>query len=120
MGIRSACPPDRALHGLSCVLMADRILWTLVESHKDVAAEGELHVYGRLGCEGMGIAIEVGAEDDALLGNLAQAGETEDLESAGVGEDRAGPGHEAMQSAEPPDQLVAGTKVKVIGVAEHD
>ena len=37
--------------------------------------------------------------------------EAEDLKAAGIGEDGAGPGHEAVQSAELPDGLVAGTQI---------
>ena len=68
----------------------------------------------------MEIAVEVGAEDNSLLGDAAQAAETEDLVAAGVGEDGARPGHEAMESAKPLDEIGSGAEVEVIGVGEDD
>ena len=44
----------------------------------------------------------------------------EDLEAAGVGEQGARPGHEAVQATETADGLVAGAEVEVIGVGEED
>ena len=46
--------------------------------------------------------------------------EAEHLIAAGVGQDRAAPADEAVQPAAPRDQLVAGTQMQVIGVAEED
>ena len=45
---------------------------------------------------------------DPVVGDLADLGEAEDLEAAGVGEDRPVPAHEAVQAAQLGDQLVAG------------
>ena len=55
-----------------------------------------------------------------MIGDFAQAGEAEDLEAAGIGEDGVGPGHEAVESAHLTDWLVAGTKVEMVGVGEQD
>ena len=68
----------------------------------------------------MGRAVEVRLEDDSTLGDLTQPAQAEDLKTAGIGEKRVGPGHEAMQSAELPDQLVAGAEEQVVGVGEND
>ena len=62
----------------------------------------------------------MGVELDALLADLAQLGERKDLKAAAVGEDRAVPGHEAVQAAQGLDQLVAGSDVQMIGVGELD
>ena len=51
---------------------------------------------------------------------LAQIAQAEDLEAARVGEDRARPGHELVQTAQLADQLVAGTQKQVIGVGQDD
>ena len=86
-------------------------------------------------------AVEVGAERHALLldredraGALAAArlgraaldlvrdgavAHREDLEAAGVGDDRAVPALEAVQAAELADQLVAGREEQVERVPEH-
>ncbi len=68
----------------------------------------------------MGVAIQVRTEDDAFFDDFADTGEAEDLKSAGIGEDGARPGHEAVQSAEGADELVTGAQVEVIGIAEED
>ena len=60
----------------------------------------------------------MGGEVDALLLDLAQGGQGEDLEAAGVGEHGAVPGHEFVQTAALLHQLVAGTQVQVIGVGK--
>ena len=105
---------------LARVLVADGILGALVEHHQDVAAEGELDVDGGFGREGVEVAIEVRLEDDAVLGDLAQAAQAEDLEAAGIGEDGVGPGHEAVQSAQFADEFVAGAEEEMVGVGEKD
>ena len=65
-------------------------------------------------------AVDVRLEFGSLLRDLATLGEAEDLIAAAVGQDRAVPADEAMQSAAARDELVTRTQVKVIGVAEDD
>ncbi len=65
-----------------------------------------------------GAAVEVRAEGDAVLVQLAQRGQRHDLEAAAVGQDRAGPVHEPVQAAEPLDPVGAGPQHQVVGVAE--
>ena len=113
-------PAQGAVHALAGVLMADGIFGTFVERHEDVAAEGELGVNRGFGCELMGAAIQVGLKRHAFVRDLAQAGEREDLEAAGIGKNGVGPGHEAMQAAELADELMTGAEVEVIGVGEED
>ncbi len=62
------------------------VLGALVKGHADVGAEGDLHVHGVFGSKEVAAAVEVGAEAHALLGNLAELAEGEDLEAAGVGQ----------------------------------
>ena len=57
------------------------------------------------------------ATPSSVLPQLAQA---EYLESAGIGEDRLVPGHEALHSAKLPHLLDSGTQIEVIGVVEQD
>ena len=65
-------------------------------------------------------AVEVRAELDALIGELAEFGEGEDLESTRVGEHGAGPGDELVQAAQPANQLVPRPQIEMVGVAEDD
>src|SRR5678815_3276743 len=56
----------------------------------------------------------------ALFCDLPQLREAEDLKSAGIGQDRAIPRHEAMQSAEMLDDLHSRPNEQVIGVPKND
>ena len=65
----------------------------------------------------------VGDLDESALGDGGgglRGAEAEDLKAAGVGEDRALPGGKAGQVAVASDDVGAGTKPQVIGVAEDD
>src|SRR5439155_23157295 len=104
-------PAHGTFHRLTRVLVADGVFGALVERHENIAAEGKLRVDGGFGSEGVEVAVQVRAEDDAVLGDAAQAAEAEDLVAAGVGEDGARPGHEAMQTTEPLDEIGAGTQI---------
>ena len=112
--------PKARVDCLSREFVAHGIFGALVQDHEDVAPEGELHVHGGLGSERVRVAIQMRVEDHAVFGDLANSGQAEHLESSGVGEDGVGPGHEAVQSAQPLNQLVAGAKVEVIRVAEQN
>ncbi len=92
----------------------------VVEGHGDVDAEGGLDLHGELGGVVVFGAVDVGAEADAFFADVAEAGEGEDLESTAIGEDWAGPLHEAVDAAEVLDELVAGSEVEVVGVDEDD
>ncbi|WBL36318.1 hypothetical protein O0235_01690 [Tepidiforma flava] len=92
----------------------------VVEGHGDIDAEGFLHFHGELGGVVVFGAVDVGAEADAVFGDLAEAGEGEDPEAAAVGEDGAIPAHEAVDAAELPDEPVPGAQVEVVGVDEDD
>ncbi len=72
----------------------------LVERHRDVAAEQRLDLHRALGREPLLGAVEVRAKGHAVLVDRAPLAQAEDLEAARVGEDRARPGHEAVQAAE--------------------
>ena len=63
-------------------------------------------------------AIEMRAKCDAFVRDFAQLAEAENLEAAGIGENRARPGHEFVQPAHRANQFVARTKIKMIGIRE--
>jgi len=65
-------------------------------------------------------AVEVRTEGRPFLGDRRQILEAEDLEAAAVGQDRSGPVHEAVETAEALDQLMAGPDEEMVGVAEDD
>ena len=72
------------------------------------------------GREAVDRAVEVAAERHAVVVDDPQVAERDDLEAAGVGQDRPVPGHEPMQAAEPLDPLVAGPQVEVVRVGQDD
>ena len=122
---RSKCcllrgPAQGQVEGLAGAGIVGWVFRALVEGHGDIRAEGDLHIHGVLGREEMGRSVEVRAEFDPFLGDLTELVEAEDLESAGVGEDGVGPAHETVQASHAADEFVAGTQVKMIGVAEDD
>ena len=113
----------------------------LVEDQRDVRAERGLDLHRGLRAHELRRAVEVGAEAHALLldrrgsrparspANCAArplissatvaVAHREDLEAAGVGDDRPVPAHEPVQPAELLDQLVARREEQVERVAEH-
>jgi len=96
------------------------VFGAFVEGHADVRAEGDLDVHGVFWGEHVAAAVEMGAELDAFVGDFAEFGEGEDLESAAVGEQAARPGDELVQAAEAGYEFMAGAEVEVLGVAEND
>jgi len=59
-------------------------------------------------------------ERDAFFAHFSKLVEAEDLESAGVGQNRAVPRHEAVQAAESADLLYARPQIKVISIAQEN
>jgi len=113
--------PPRPGHGEpETLLRPGTLCWifgALVEGHGDVGAEGDLHVHGVLGSEEVAAAVQMGAKAHALVADLAQLAQAEDLKAAGIGEHGARPADELVQPAHAADRLVARTQVEVIGVA---
>ncbi len=100
--------------------MADRIFRAFVEHHHDVAAERQLDIDRGRGRELVRVAIQMRLESDAFIGDFAQAGEAEDLIAAGIRQNRTGPRHEAVQTTEVLDQLVAGAHEEMVGIGKND
>ena len=113
-------PADRPVHRHPRGFVAHGIRRAFVEHHHDVAAEGELHIDGRCGREPVRIAVEMRLESDAFFRDLAQSRKAEHLVAAGIGQDSAGPRHEAVQSAELANYFMAGPQKEMVGVAKDD
>ena len=66
-------------------------------------------------------AVQVGLERDAVVADLPQLRQAEDLEAAAVGQDRAVPAHE-RDAGRPSSRMssLPGPQVQVIGVPEDD
>lgn len=65
-------------------------------------------------------SIDVRGKGDAVLGELAQSGQAEDLKPSGVGRDRMIPAHEGMQAPTAGDHVIAGAQIQMIGIAQDD
>ena len=113
-------PADGAVHGDFAGGAVARVGRALVEHHRDVGAERVLDVEAVLHVEEQLVAVEVGTEVDAFVGDRAELREREDLEAAAVREDRLVPVHELMETAGGADDLAARAQVEVVGVAEQD
>ncbi len=92
----------------------------LVEGHDDIRTEPVLDRDRFLGAEEEFAAIQVGAELDSRIGDLAELGEAEDLKTTAVGQDRLVPIHELVQSAEFLEDVHAGTQEEVVGIGQDD
>ena len=92
----------------------------LVERHRDVGAERALDLDHRLRREEARGAVERRAKLDAVVADLADLGQAEDLEAARVGQDGPAPAHEAVQPAELAHDVGPGTQQQMVGVAQHD
>ena len=117
---RAFGPAQRQAHGALRLLVRGRQLHAFVELHLDVGAQQVLDFHRPLRRQQMPRAVDMGLEGDAVLIELAQLGERHHLEAAGIGEDRIGPVHEAMQATEFGDALGARPQHQVIDIAEND
>ena len=63
--------------------------------------------------------VKVRAELHPFFTDFAQRAEAEDLKTAAVGKNGAGPGGELVQAAAPGHQFVAGAQVQMVGIAEY-
>ncbi|CDN43726.1 Uncharacterized protein BN871_DJ_00080 [Paenibacillus sp. P22] len=121
MGFEAALrPAGRPLERVFDVFVFGRIRRALVERHHDIGAERVLDLHRLLRRQEQAVAVEMGAEFDAFLGDLAHVAQREHLEAAAVRQNRAVPIHELVQAAGIADQVVARTEPQVIGVAEND
>jgi hypothetical protein len=71
-----------------------------IECHRDVGAELSLKSHRPFGGEFVAAAIQMRAEGDTLLGDLAVGCQAEDLEPARIGQQRTIPAHEVADAAQ--------------------
>ena len=89
----SGAPPS------ATALLLGRVRRALVELHDDVGTEVLLDAHVVLGSPAVPRAVDDAAERHAVVVEFERVCEREDLEAAGVGEDRAVPVHERVQAA---------------------
>ena len=113
-------PAGSALAAVLGVIMLSGVLYTLVKGHGDGGTEICLDLHTFLRTHEDAVAVEVRGKGHALLGDLAQLCQTEYLKSAAVGQDRPVPAGKPVQAAHIRYQLVAGTQMQMVGIAQHD
>jgi hypothetical protein len=115
----SARPPARDVDRAAEVMSIHARGQAHVETHRDVRPEPALDVGRALGCEPGLVAVVDRSERDAIVVERGdRVAEREDLEAAGVREDRTAPAREAVDAPELLDDLLARAEVEVVGVRE--
>ncbi len=117
---RAPRPVGRHPHRRRQMLARRRELDADVEHHRDVHAELFFEGDHRFGRKAVGAAVDVRLERHAVVVELAPLLQAEDLEAAGIGEDRTVPRHEAMQSARLDDRVSSRAKPQMVGVCQND
>ena len=111
-------PAVGAVEGLAGALVGGGGLEALVEGHDHVRPQLLLSPDGHLGGQAA-LAVDVGAEGDPVL---VQARRWARLKTwaAGVSEEGAVPGHEAVQAPQAGHRLRPGAQGEVVGVGQDD
>ena len=91
-------------------------LYAFIECHCNIRSEVCLNAHALLRSHEYMPAVNVRIELNALFAYFAQTCERKNLKSAAVGQDRAIPGHEFVQSAHISHQLVTWAEMKMICV----
>jgi hypothetical protein len=113
-------PGHRQPHRAGRHLRLRRERRALVEGHGDGGVEQVLDLGRPLRRQPVLAAVEMRAEGHAVLVHAPQLGQRHHLEAAGIGQDRPGPVHEAVQPAQPAHTLRPRPQHQMVGVAEHD
>src|SRR5258706_1324434 len=113
-------PANRPIDGRVNLLWRARVRRTIVEDHGNVRSEQALNLHGFPGSEEEQRSIEVGTELNSMCLDFPDAGQTEDLESAAVGQNRTGPTDKSMEAAGSADDVQTWPDMKVISVAQNN
>ena len=115
-----ARPPQTSRHGTRARVAFAGPRRTFVDDHRDVAAEVLLDRHDLARPEKQFRPVEVRLKRHAVVPDIAQLRERENLEPAAVGQDRSVPAHKTVQPTKVADQLAARPQVEMIGVAQDD
>ena len=119
-GLAALQPAGGAFAAVLGVIVLGGVLYALIKGHGDGRAQICLNLHTLLRPHKDAVPVQMGGEGHALLGDLAQLCQTEHLKSAAVGQDRPVPAGKLVQAAHIRYQLVAGTQMQMVGVAQHD
>ena len=96
------------------------MLGAFVKRHDDVCAQPDLRLHCAFWCKKMGRAIQVRTKPYAFFRHLTQLVQTEDLESARVGQNGARPRHETVQPTQLAHLLHSRPQVKMVGIPQKN
>ena len=113
-------PAHGACAGTCGIVIGSGILNAFIECHGDGRTEIRLDTHALLGAHEDFLAVVMRIEVDAFLLNLTQLCEGKDLKSAAVGKNGTLPVHELMKAAHLADDVIAGTQVEMVGIAQLD
>ena len=119
-GLAAFQPTGGALAAVLGIIVLGGVLHALIKGHGDGRAKICLDLHTLLRPHEDAVTVQMGGEGHALLGDLTQLCQTEHLKSAAVGQDRAVPAGKFVQTAHIRYQLIAGTQMQMVGVAQHD
>ena len=111
-------PTQGALTGALGIVILRRILHTLVESHRNIAAQIGLDAHGLFRTHKNLMSVDVRGKCDPFLSNVAQSSQGKHLESSAVREHRAIPSHEAVQPTHSLYHVIPRTQVQVIRIGQ--
>ena len=112
-----ACGTRAAVFG---VIIFSGVFHAFIKGHGNGGAKVCLNLHALFRPHKNAVAVQMRVERYAFLGNVAQLGKAEHLKSAAVGQDRAVPAGKLVQAAHIGNDLITGTQVEMIGVAQHD
>ena len=111
-------PAEGSLNGNDMIFRRRGGCGAFVEGHDDVGTERVLHFHAAARIEVDHAAIDMAFEGDTGVVDLVDFSEGEDLETAAVGEDGAGPSHETVEIAQRGDGFFTRAEQQVIGVGK--
>jgi hypothetical protein len=113
------CPTMCKLHGASGGRMIHGRWYALIQHHHDVGADELLGLDAAFRTQSNDGLVQIAFEFRMFLGQGAAAGKRKDLESAGIGQHRSRPVHEAVNAAEFLEDRRSWTQQQVIRVGQQ-
>src|SRR5262249_58234433 len=118
--LASLRPARCQLDALRRVIVRARIRNAFIQHHCDIAAEFRLDFHCDLRRNERPAAVDVILEFYALLSDLAQLRQRENLEPATIGENWPIPAHEIVQADKMCDDVEPGPNEEMISVSENN
>lgn len=121
----AASPTQRKAHGVRSFFFrggaaVDLIRCTFVENHRDIGVQHLLDFHRNFRRQEEPLTVDRRSKTHAFFGNFAQFAQREDLEAAGVRQNRFLPSHKAVKTAVLGDDFQTGSEPKMERIAEQN